>query len=217
MSDNLTARSIPAQKVETNRNDQQEVPDSRMKEMLESDLLELKKWAETAVEPSQLLSTEKRLAFYNFFRGAIRDEYNRYKSHKTTAWSFVKNIPWMIGSATLPVLSALASHFAVQGENATLEISWLIAGLIAATWIVIKIYTDRIKNKNAKETWVRHSVCFHRLQLELSRFLLSERSERDYHVFYETSFAILNQNLDQFALNLSSQGLAERSKLEVNG
>lgn len=215
MSNCMTRRDIPTHEIHAERMEEPGWGDLSNREMLETSLLELKSWTEKDLDLPQLPSAEKRTTFYNFFSSAIRDVYNKYESHKTTTWSFVRNIPWMLCTAVLPVFSALAAHMLVEEGTSATEISWLTAGLIAAAWIVVKIYSERVQSKNAKETWVRHSVCFHRLHLELSRFLLSERGEKDYRIFYNSTFAILHQNLDQFALNLSPQGFAERTQIDA--
>lgn len=175
-----------------------------------------KSWCSQEVVSQDFPSTSERLAFYNYFESVIISAFWRYRKHKTTAWSFKKNLPFMLASAFLPALAAQALNALEQITSATAGSVNLISGGIIAFWFGFKVFTDWAKNKNAKETWVRHSVCFGRLNLALTRFVLSDRKKEAFQRFINDTDNILEQNLDQFALNLSANGLAKRanSKLE---
>ena len=68
------------------------------------------------------------------------------------------------------------------------------------------------KKRNYYETWSRHSLCLNRLCLALNKFAVSDRLAADFNELQKDTFEILEQNLDQFAMNLSSKGLAVRAK-----
>lgn len=61
------------------------------------------------------------------------------------------------------------------------------------------------------ETWVRHSLCDSRLRLALSKFATTQQpAKADFDRLVESTFEILEQNLDQFALNMCPNGMAPR-------
>lgn len=70
----------------------------------------------------------------------------------------------------------------------------------------------REEKHNYYETWTRHSLCLNRLCLALNKFAVSDRLAADFNELQKDTFEILEQNLDQFAMNVSSKGLAVRAK-----
>ena len=68
------------------------------------------------------------------------------------------------------------------------------------------------KKRNYYETWSRHSLCLNRLCLALNKFAVSDQLAADFNELQKDTFEILEQNLDQFAMNVSSKGLAVRAK-----
>lgn len=68
------------------------------------------------------------------------------------------------------------------------------------------------KKRNYYETWSRHSLCLNRLSIALNKFAVSNRLAADFNELQKDTFEILEQNLDQFAMNVSSKGLAVRAK-----
>lgn len=95
---------------------------------------------------------------------------------------------------------------------------WMFVGIIIL-WLVGTYMWFKAKTEERKEhyeTWVRHSACFHHLMLELSKFVTSSRTDEDLKNFSETTYAVLHQNLDQFVLNCSRNGLAGRADGEKN-
>lgn len=177
--------------------------------MMKADLQELQNWQSNSSLSG--ISPERKAAFVAFFSQKLNEVFKLYASHKKDAWSFKKNIPYMVGTAILPVIGAAAGYFLPAEGVVT---SGITIGMIGSVWIVIKMYTDWVQSKNAKETWVRHSACFHRLYLELTRFLLSERTDNDFQLLMDRTFQILDQDLDQLVMNLSPQGIAERKTNE---
>lgn len=155
-------------------------------------------------------NVSSKTQFFQFFQDAIVGAYHRYRQHKKHAWSWLQYLPWLICSAILPVISAIVLQAFADGSGVLTVIPTVFAGLIVAAWVFLYVYTKWVENKGTKETWVRHSACFGRLNLALSKFILSEKKEEEYNEFVLETFAILEQNIDQFALNLSGQGLATR-------
>lgn len=61
------------------------------------------------------------------------------------------------------------------------------------------------------ETWIRHTLCDSRLRLALSKFAASANpTKEDYDILVKSTFEILEQNLDQFAVNMCPNGMASR-------
>ena len=61
------------------------------------------------------------------------------------------------------------------------------------------------------ETWIRHTLCDARLRLALAKFAIPEHpTNEDYKELVQSTFAILEQNLDQFAVNMCPKGMAFR-------
>ena len=67
---------------------------------------------------------------------------------------------------------------------------------------------------NYYETWTRHSLCYSRLCLALDEFAVSEGKMEDFQALEKRTFRILQQNLDQFAVNVSPHGLAGRAQVD---
>lgn len=66
------------------------------------------------------------------------------------------------------------------------------------------------------ETWIRHTLCDARLRLALSKFAAQEHPTiEDYNELVKSTFAILEQNLDQFAVNMCPKGMAFREPREA--
>lgn len=66
------------------------------------------------------------------------------------------------------------------------------------------------------ETWIRHTLCDARLRLALSKFAAQEHPTiEDYNELVKSTFAILEQNLDQFAVNMCPNGMAFREPREA--
>lgn len=185
--------------------------------MMVEGLKELEKWC-TAADKENL---DKTKAFYGFFESAIVGSFYRYRKSKTATWSLKKNWLKVLGIALLPVVSAMSTPFVEEVVAALLEKSEEMAigkavpvmFVLLTAFGLIQMYLEWAKNKNDKETWVRHSTCYSRLNLALSKFVLSEKTGEDYEHLVQTTYAILEQNLDQFALNMSSQGMAERPNI----
>lgn len=153
--------------------------------------------------------------FYAFFENAIVGSFCRYRKSKTSTWSLMKNVLKVLGIAVLPVLSSLVIMLLDTEKQTFFGDSIPAAAAILVAFGSIQMYLEWAKNKNDKETWVRHSVCYERLNLALSKFVLSQKRDNDFQNLMNDTFAILEQNLDQFALNLSSNGVAERPEISL--
>lgn len=180
--------------------------------MLVEDMDALECWCQTK-------NTASTSAFFVFFKDAILSAYCRYIAVKEKAWSSKRNIFMLICSALLPVLSgAVSLWISIQISSTKGTTSFLIGIGLGIIWLVLYLYYKSNQKRAYYETWVRHSVCYARLHLALSAFLISPRSDKEFETFVSSVFAILEQNLDQFALNLSVRGMAPRAtKSNIEG
>lgn len=224
--DKLTIESAELEKIdkhikETTKHKQSESDFCMMVENLEK----LRLWCEGKQNGSDTISEERKREFLVFFENAIVGAFYRYRKSKKEAWALGKNWVLLIGAAILPVLTSIGSWglnlllscFEDADRSAKVILGngyGILACVIAAALLVFRVYTKWADNKNDKETWVRHSTCFAHLNMALSGFVLSKKSNDDFELFVKTSHAILTQNLDQFALNLSANGLAKRPEIK---
>ena len=165
--------------------------------------------------------------FFAYFQDASISAFYRYADAKAKTWSDEDDktiIKWMnYASYASPflmpvgtvVLSMLENHVDVIASNkvylfAACAIGTVILSLLSAGRIMLCKRKEEDAKRNYYETWVRHSLCNSRLQLALSEFLVSKRTDADYEKFVDSTFAVLNQNLDQFAVNMCPRGAAPR-------
>lgn len=172
--------------------------------LLQNQLPELKQWCEE----------HGKTAFFCFFDTVICAAYGRYRRSRKSAWSKLKHIVLWVFEAALPAISAGIVYYLSCYVEAPSERSILFACAFALTWLSVRAFLEWGKKKNAMETWVRHSACFQHLHNTLGVFLFSQRTEADYRRFVADVFAVLEQNVDQFTLNMSANGLAERKPNE---
>lgn len=157
-------------------------------------------------------NTDRVEAFSDFFIKALLKEYTHYSESKRKAWSRVRNALLFVCGAFLPGFAAFLLGFITEGGTeilASVGVAGATVMILAA--ILSHIYTEWQKLNAHSETWVRHSACYHRLRLALNRFLVSQRDQEAYNYFEAQVFAIMEQNLDQFVLNMSGRGMATRT------
>ena len=174
-----------------------------------NNLEELKNWCTNSK------TDDRKKGFYSFFENTIVGAFCRYRKSKTATWSLKKNWLKVLGIAVLPVLSSLVILLLDKANQTIIGNSIPAAAAILVASCSIQMYLEWAKNKNDKETWVRHSACYERLNLALSKFVLSEKEDDDFQRLMSDTFAILEQNLDQFAQNLSANGAAERPEISL--
>ena len=180
------------------------MPDVADMMAMRNNLATLKNWCTNGQ------TDNRRKEFYAFFENAIVGSFCRYRKSKTATWSVKKNWLKVLGIAVVPVLSSLLVLLLDKANQTIIGNSVPAAAAILIVFSAIQMYLEWAKNKNDKETWVRHSACYERLNLALSRFVLSNKKNDDFQYLMNDTFAILEQNLDQFTLNLSSNGASER-------
>ena len=156
---------------------------------------------------------DKKKKFADFFESALVGAFLRYRRSKKQTWGFAQNVAVFVAGLIFTACSTyLASWLSGEGAAAGASRFALALAILAAT--LAGGYTKWHNMKNDKETWVRHSGCYNRLNLILQKFAFSARDDAAYDLLVKETFAVLEQNLDQFVLNLSTNGLAERSEDE---
>lgn len=176
------------------------------------------KWKEE-LHKLQCIDAKKEIdPFLDFFVAAISNEYYHYTSSKKKAWSIVRNILCFLCITFFPAFTTVALSLItfilgfISGEQQEMPSVVCVLGGIAAFLAVILagVYPKWLSLKSDRETWVRHSASYHRLRLAMNQFLISPRGQEDFCQLKRQTFAIMEQNLDQFVLNLSGKGMASR-------
>lgn len=170
---------------------------------LEEGLKILEEWENTNVHVGK-----ENTRFSRFFQDAVLGAYYRYRCSKRTAWSPVRNLLFSLCSAVLPVVAAVVLQFATAGNATPLTLTGLIlTSCIVLVWVFSFAYKNWYELRAHRETWVRHSVCYGRLRLALSRFVVSQQAKEDYETLVSATFEILQRNYDQFLQNMSANGV----------
>lgn len=155
-------------------------------------------------------STEKN--FWEFFQDAILESFFCYSHSKGKAWLLCRNLLFFLCSALLPVVAAIVLQFAMPDNVTSLALAGLIlAGCTVFILVFFFAYTKWYELCADRETWVRRSVCYGRLRLALSRFVVSSQGKKDYQTLISATFEILQGNYDVFIQNLSADGAAKDS------
>lgn len=181
---------------------------------LRTDLIALDDWSKTYTQTANK-SISNCSQFISYYQDAVLGAYCRYRNSKAKAWSKKRNVLMILSSALVPVLASLVLQFVTLSDKTLLTSTGLIiACAVAAIWLGLHVYSEMQSINSYRNTWVRHSSCYGRLRLALSRFLTSKRDEDSYWKFVENTFSALDWNYKQFVHNLSSSGLTEDPKTD---
>lgn len=185
--------------------------DTYEKQTLLNDLADLDAWCQI---DSNVATVRKGL--YNYFEEAIIGAYCRYATAKKKAWSPFKNLCADFATSMIPIASGSLLYWFSKDTVWSVGTVGLNVGItLAVVWFLLECFQTAQKRRAYNETWVRHSACYGRLRIALSRFLISNREDGDYECFVEDVFSILEQNYDQFTANLSTHGMVPRKKQEA--
>lgn len=193
--------------------DFQNMPLSEKEELMEwaslkEDLDSFHKWCNEAIGTENL--KKESAHFSPFFGNALLGAYIRYYRSKKKAWSNKNMVIGFLCALIAPVLAAgILSVITAGIEIPLMPVGLLGAGIVVLIWFGTSIYSEIQKKHAYDETWVRHSACYGRLRLALSAFLVSSRTEKDFQTLVAKTFSVLEQNYDQFVLNLSQKGMAK--------
>lgn len=160
------------------------------------------------------VGNQSKEAFADFFESTLVGAFLRYRASKKKTWGTAQIILLPIATTVTSWLSGAIVAWLSAAEGTLVGAPQVVIMAACAIAVLASGYTQWHNMKNDKETWVRHSVCYNRLNLLLQRFILSKQSDEDYESLVENTYAILEQNLDQFTMNLSTNGLAERPEVD---
>lgn len=178
--------------------------------------------------------------FFKYFQDAVISTHCRALHYKEKTWSAknatknetVDEKKWwerlldaaMLGAPIiLPAITTLVDYVEIEKIDMPQFLAAVAVG--AGISVPLGIFKRRKQEKEevaravaeeeAKhkydETWIRHTLCDSRLRLVLSKFAVSgSPTKEDYDVLVQSTFSILEQNLDQFAVNMCPNGMASR-------
>lgn len=172
-----------------------------------------------------LCKDDHKKDFFEYFQFSIISAFCRFARTKKKAWPEKKDGIMSLCQALIPVFSAgilaaaaaiassWASNQVVLPGNGMRTIVWIAGGcFVIASWLAMYLYVARGDKRNYVETWSRHSLCYSRLRLVMSEFLVSAKDDDAYQKLVDNTFAVLHQNLDQFAVNMCPNGMAPREQ-----
>lgn len=183
----------------------------------EQELYSLQNWCnQVSPECSDYLYNPKE--FCEFFCAELHASEEAYRRNKRQAWDKKSYVLYSVGYILAAGGSAIVTQLILDKiSNAPSKTAMGIAGgvlIVGAIMSSIKSWRDK---RDYDETWARHSARYHRLRLILNQFLLSKKTVKEFNIFSQKTFAILERNLDQFELNISSKGLAEAKAIDMEG
>ena len=187
------------------------------KSPVEQELSLLQSWCSQAqAENSVFLYNPKE--FYEFFCTALQVAEEKYHSNKKKAWDLKIYVLYSVGYVLASGASAIVTQLILDKiSSAPSKTAMGITGGVLITGAIMTSIKSWRDKRAYDETWARHSARYHRLRLILKQFLLSQKTAKEFNLFAQKTFAILERNLDQFELNISSKGLAEAKAIDMEG
>lgn len=176
--------------------------------------------------------------FISFFLEKLAEVKDKYEKNKKKHWSFwllilqiwatniVAAVTFFIATITVGGIFKLYSENVFQlFPKYTLQI--LIGGCAFAVFLtVIVCFVEYRKQKDYRESWVRHSTLYFRLLLAAEKFLCSPQQHIDRARFQEVVFALLESDLLSFERNMQwskfgdkvfAENFVPPSKQEIGG
>ena len=175
-------------------------------------------------------------AFFTYFQDVVISTYCRYIHYKNRNWSappqwsklnmkekckrIADVLVGLVPAGTTLGFPALTSILEYSQDGKMDYAMHILVAAVVGIAVAIPVSLIRKKRSDQEmqekkhkydETWVRHSLCDSRLRLALSKFVTSSQTRGDYEALVKDTFAILEQNLDQFAVNLCPNGVASRT------
>lgn len=179
-----------------------------------------------------VFSTGQEQIFYQVFAHAYWEAYFKRKRNKAQYWNLktlllsaagVSGAGAAVFGGIFTLLNTLLSHEKlVSGETAAQLIPAVKAygplcfGVLAAfvlmrfSWACLR---DELARRNYRETWVRHSVTYHKLSAAMVRFQSGMMGKVE---FMERVMEILEGSVQQFEYNITGKGRADSGR-EASG
>lgn len=152
--------------------------------------------------------------FLSFFLGKIHEIDQKYRKNKKRHWNFLLMILQILGTVIMANCAVLftaiftGSFFRLDGENFLEMFQYLspqlliCGGALAVFLTVVLCFIEYRKQKDYRESWIRHSALYHRLLLAAEKFLCSPQQPEDRSHFQETVFILLESDLFIFERNM---------------
>jgi len=150
--------------------------------------------------------------FYEFFQFSLDEAKRSAAKHKRNTWSAILIAAMVVATIVAPFAFSILTVCIAALQKIPTGTQFAILAVLSVIYFGSSSFLQWRNLKKPKETWVRHSARYNRLFIILAAFALSNKQSEDYEKLVTDTFAVLQQNLDQFVLNLSSYGLAQKPK-----
>lgn len=158
---------------------------------------------------------EERELFYHSFENAYRRIYYKSRENKKRYWNKTSLVIFVLGTggsgtvAAVSLFSIVRILFSVSTESGALATitqscaPLLLPFLLALGFLAACLFSE-FERRNYRDTWVRHSAAYHRLNIAMVRYLSGLTDEED---FMKEALRILEADVDRFEHNTgASQG-----------
>lgn len=157
----------------------------------------------------------ERELFYQSFENAYRQIYYKGRENKKHYWSKTSLVMFVLGTggsgtvAAVSLFSIVRTLFSVSMESGALTaithscVPLLLLFLLALGFLTACLFSE-FERRNFRDTWVRHSTAYHKLNIAMVQYLSGLTGEED---FMKEVLRILETNIDRFERNTGvSQG-----------
>lgn len=152
---------------------------------------------------------EKRELFYQSFENAYRQIYYKSRENKKRYWNKTSLVMFVLGTGgsgtvvAVSLFSIVRALFSVSMESGTLAVitqscgPLLLPFFLALGFLTACLFTE-LERRNYRDTWVRHSAAYHRMNIAMVRYLSGLTDEED---FMKETLRILEADVDRFEHN----------------
>ena len=147
--------------------------------------------------------------FYQLFENAYRQIRDKSRENKMRYWSWLSVLLLVLGTGgsgtvVVSLLSIARAIYSDSEVSATLAdaartYARLLVPLFLALALLIACMLVEFKRRNYKDTWVRHSTTYHRLNIAMIRHLSGLTGEED---FMREVLQILEADIAYFEHNI---------------
>lgn len=152
---------------------------------------------------------EGKELFYQSFENTYKQICYKRRENKKHYWSKTNLVLLILGTggsgtiAVASLFSIVRNFFSALPEFDTLltaiqSCTPLLLPLFLALIFLIVCLSAEFERRNYRDTWVRHSAAYHRLNIAMIRYLSNLTSEED---FMKEVLRILEANIERFECN----------------
>ena len=165
---------------------------------------------------------EGKELFYQLFENTYKQICYKRRENKKHYWSKTNLVLLVMGTggsgtiAAASLFSIVREFFSALPESDTLPAAvqscapLLLLFLLALIFLTACLYTE-FKRRNYRDTWVRHSAAYHRLNIAMIRYLSDLTSRED---FMKEVLRILEADIERFERNA---GVAQGANIRADG